>query len=367
MPPILTHNEVLVYRLQKLLESAGTFQSVLDAVKRIFQRVPHIADELGNAVLEDEEVRVSERKRVFIELTVEKIVEICSDLNVSQSLGIPHKLSTYVAFLELVLVVRSKSRTWSMFKLIDYPGSKDEPIDDQAYNLRIKLKSEIKNLGQICSIQTEVDSNRIMISVAATKKLKDRMKTQQMLEKSPTKFIAYYPGEPYLYFGSSNTNHIQSALASCLGCEEMVPLDLKGKCISSLRKIRLGRDAKDDPKLRDGLNLDRFSVLQTETQPVDHQENYPILESVSVSYSQIIEEIGIKLDCQVNVAGSDVIGGLHDMVSEGIISDPPPVWISKLSTAGTNKIKLKPGDGGQRKKAPDEESVISRAASYLYD
>ena len=73
MPPILTHNEVLVYRLQKLLESAGTFQSVLDAVKRIFQRVPHIADELGNAVLEDEEVRVSERKRVFIDLTVEKV------------------------------------------------------------------------------------------------------------------------------------------------------------------------------------------------------------------------------------------------------------------------------------------------------
>jgi len=366
MPLIMAHNEQLVNRLKRLLESAGNFQSVLDAVKRIFQRVPHIADELANAVLEDEEVRVSERKRVFVELTVEKIVEICGDLNVSQSLGIPHKLSTYVSFLELVLVVRSKSKTWCMFKLIDYPGSKDEPIDDQAYNLRIKLKSELKNHGQICSIQTEVDANRIMISVAATRKLKDRLKGQEILEKSPTKFIAYYPGEPYLYIGSHFTNHIQSALASCLGCEEIVPLDLKGKCISSLRKIRLGRDAKDDPKLRDGLHMDRFSVLQTETQPAD-QVNYPILESVTVTYSQIIEEIGIKLDCQVNVAGSDVIGGLHDMVSENIISDPPPVWVSKLSTAGTNKIKLKARDNEPRRRAHDEESVISRAASYLYD
>ena len=76
------------------------------------------------------------------------------------------------------------------------------------------------------------------------KKLNDRMKTSQKLEKSPAKYVVYYPGEPYFYATKSIHDVIRTALSSCLGCEGVRPIQLHGKEIASLRRLRLGRDAR---------------------------------------------------------------------------------------------------------------------------
>ena len=54
------------------------------------------------------------------------------------------------------------SKEWSVFHLDGYPSrSKEpEPIDEEGYVLRTKLKKEIKSMGFAASVQTEVDNNR---------------------------------------------------------------------------------------------------------------------------------------------------------------------------------------------------------------
>ena len=49
-----------------------------------------------------------------------------------------------------------------MFHLEGYPArSKEpEPIDEEGYILRTKLKKEFKSMGFAASVQTEVDNNR---------------------------------------------------------------------------------------------------------------------------------------------------------------------------------------------------------------
>ena len=76
------------------------------------------------------------------------------------------------------------------------------------------------------------------------KKLNDRIKTSQKLEKSLGKFVVYYPGEPYFYATKSIHDVVRTALSSCLGCEGVRPIQLHGKEIASLRRLRLGRDAR---------------------------------------------------------------------------------------------------------------------------
>ena len=93
---------------------------------------------------------------------------------------------------------------------------------------------------------------------------------------------------------------------------------------------------------------------------------HPILDKMTLHISKQLEDVGIKLDCRVDIAGSDLIGGLYDMIDDGIIdSDPVPAWITNLDTAGRNTFKLKQQDvtgAGAAERAWDQESILSRAA-----
>ena len=91
---------------------------------------------------------------------------------------------------------------------------------------------------------------------------------------------------------------------------------------------------------------------------------HPILDKMTLHISKQLEDVGIKLDCRVDIAGSDLIGGLYDMIDDGIIdSDPVPTWITNLDTAGRNTFKLKQQDvTGATERAWDQESILSRAA-----
>lgn len=74
--------------------------------------------------------------------------------------------------------------------------------------------------------------------------MKDRIKTYQKLERTIAKFVVYYPGEPYFYASKGIPDLVRTALSSCLGCEGVRPIQLHGKEIASLRRLRLGRDAR---------------------------------------------------------------------------------------------------------------------------
>ena len=105
--------EFLLMRLQRMLETAGHYPSVLKAIQRLFQKVPHLVKEMTDTMEEEgyEDAGIivpgahrPKYKTRLIELTVEKVKEICSDVDVSQSLGMASNLSSYIAFLDLVLV-----------------------------------------------------------------------------------------------------------------------------------------------------------------------------------------------------------------------------------------------------------------------
>ena len=97
----------------------------------------------------------------------------------------------------------------------------------------------------MASIQTEADGSRVWARVTAVKTSKDKNKDRKKLEeKTRPSYLVYYPGEPYLYTNNM-ADTVISALVSGLGCEYSSELELSGKCVASLRNLRLGRDARD--------------------------------------------------------------------------------------------------------------------------
>lgn len=58
--------------------------------------------------------------------------------------------------------MRETQKQWSVFHLVGYPtrNKEPEPIDEEGYVLRTKLKKELKSMGFAVSVQTEVDNNR---------------------------------------------------------------------------------------------------------------------------------------------------------------------------------------------------------------
>lgn len=367
-------------RLRPLLMSAGGPDKVMVVVERLFQRAPAIVQELRDTAREAEDraqggQKKSVKKSTLVDVVCEKIEWLCSDLNNSKMFGMPGKVSAYVSFAELVLATIWESRKeWSVFLLEDYPTrNKDpEPIDEEGYILRTKLKKEIKSMGFAADVQTEAIDSRIWFRIACVKKMKDGIKTSQALEVRKPTFAVYYPGEPYFYSSKSAPDIVRSALASSLGCEGVRLLQLNGSDIASLRRIRLSRDARVRDSGNDMTETDRFTVFDQVQRDNEGSEGtqHPILDKVTLHMSKQLEDVGINLNCRMDIVGADLIGGLNDMMDEGIIdSDPAPAWITNLATAGRNNFKLKsqeqgPGSvlGGGPERAWDQESVLSRAA-----
>jgi len=291
--------------------------------------------------------------------------EVCQDVELAHDLGVPSKLTNYLAYIDLVLLrLKSDSfsrRQWTVHKLEEYPARPDTPllIDEEAYSLRSKLKAEMLKKGYLAAIQTEGDASRVWVRVASVKTSKDKYKDRKKLEKVRPSYVVYYPGEPYLYTITHMADIVISALVSGIGCPSSRKLELSGKCVASLRTLRLGRDArKGEMRLAQDRNLnDRFSVFNKEMEAAREQD-LPKLERVTLDVTPG-DSAKTKLHCTITIAGEDVIGGVQDMVETGIICSPPPDWVRNLATAGTNKFKLKAQTSVSRD--DDLESVLSKA------
>ena len=96
---------------------------------------------------------------------------------------------------------------------------------------------------------------------------------------------------------------------------------------------------------------------------------HPVLDRVSVAYDSTFrgcEELpdparmeGKMLNAKLEITGKDVIGGLKALVELGVVSDPPPKWISNVATAGRSNFKLLDGGRAVPRRDWDNESVMS--------
>ena len=164
---------------------------------------------------------------------------------------------------------------------------------------RSKLKSELKKKGYLAAIQTEGDGSRVWARVTSVKTSKDKYKDRKKLEKVRPSYVVYYPGEPYLYTITYMADTVISALVSGLGCQSSRKLELSGKCVASLRNLRLGRDARKDElrqtENREFIDTDRFSVFNKEKEPPREQVDYPKLDTVGFP---LLMYINITIYCQ---------------------------------------------------------------------
>ena len=134
--------------------------------------------------------------------------------------------------------------------------------------------------GFLASIQTEGADSRVWVRLTSVKTSKDKHKDRKKLEKARASYVAYYPGEPYLYTITHMDDIIVSALVSGLGCRGSKKLELSGKSVASLRSLRLGRDARDD-EMKSGTetnHTNRFSVFNKNLEAAPEHGNYPKLE-----------------------------------------------------------------------------------------
>ena len=138
--------------------------------------------------------------------------------------------------------------------------------------------------GYLAAIQTEGDASRVWVRVASVKTSKNKYKDRKKLEKVRPSYVVYYPGEPYLYTITHMADIVISALVSGIGCPSSRKLELSGKCVASLRNLRLGRDArKGEMRLAEDRNLtDRFSVFNKEME-APREQDLPKLEKVGLS------------------------------------------------------------------------------------
>ena len=138
---------------------------------------------------------------------------------------------------------------WTVFQLEGYPAHLAQPhqVEELGYTLRTRLKAELKQAGLHSGVQTEVDGGRIWFRVTCTKWTRDRWTDDRKLEAAAPLFLAYYPGEPYFYTKSSAKEAVRAALVTVLGCAGARQLQLSGRDVGSLRRLRQGRDARDGP------------------------------------------------------------------------------------------------------------------------
>ena len=58
---------------------------------------------------------MSARKKRLVELVVEKVEELCENVELALELGLPSRLSNYLTYTELVLLrLTSRAMTWSV-------------------------------------------------------------------------------------------------------------------------------------------------------------------------------------------------------------------------------------------------------------
>jgi len=153
-------------------------------------------------------------------------------------------------------------------------------------------------------------------------------------------------------------------VSRCVGAEDWEALPLTGRCVASLRRLRLARDAREGPGSKAEPCRDRFAIVAEEEQDVEVAVTAvaapPNLDRVEVTCSAEQQQGDVRIDFGLEVVGPDVIRGLQELSELGIVSSqPPPACLQNLVTAGRNKFNLLEGGRAAGREA-DQESNLSR-------
>jgi len=358
-------------QINKLLRSIQGEQ-LKHVVERVFQKVPTLASEIFEQI---DQLPKTQRRNALVNEMVNKIKYFTENLDTSRELRMPTRATDYLKYINLLVVIqRSKAKTWRVYQFQNY--KKPDDIEDLTLEVfgvesRYKLKSCLSKKGFASGIQTETDVNKIWFSVSYVKKSKNRENDKKKILRSKVLYMAYYPGESYLYIGGSRLPpELGEAFADSLGATGYVLIPLEGKHLDSLRQLRLNRDNKGKITAKKSLPpVDRFSVF---AQPDTEQKDFPILDRVRTECQLDFRDLesvphpeeltGKKMSIRLECNGNDVIGGFHDMVSaEMIRSNPVPRWILNLPTSGRNLFTLVPA---MRKETDMElQSILSTAST----
>jgi len=351
--------------LKKILSSCGPYENLELLLGRLFQKAPDLIREIETKLTG---LSITAKKRMMIEGILEKIALMVDDKYTAKRFGMPSDISNYLAYSDLVVSrMKSSSKQWFTYLLKDYPNTTETEvtIDEEGMLLRTKLKKELKQVGLAAAVQTEVDQEkkRIWFRVTYTKRSGNKEKDKNQLNKGRPILVIYYPGEPYFYSTPKVTDVLGAAIAACLKCGNFLSQPLTGRCVDSLRKLRLGRDGRDGPTHKAVINTDRFAIVSTGVEEISRSEDtsvqkHPQLNKVTVSSNT--KPIGYteELNMTLEVFGINVIPGVHDLVKTDIFDRNPPRWISNLATAGRNEFRLKEG-GRAAGRDVDLESMLS--------
>jgi len=336
--------------LRKKLVKAGTFENVRNIASRLFQRAPLLVEKMEEEISDDWSRQ--RKKAEMIERILETIRLLVSESKENREYNMPVKLSNYVTYVDLLLgIEKASSKEWVVNLLIDYPEERKVPdlIENEGYRLRSSLKASLKGLSLVPSVQAETKDDRVWLWVAVVKKTTNRSKDETKLSNARAAMVVYFPGEPYFYSTLGMRDEVGDALSSCLGCHGWEQLGLRGKHVNSLRRMRLGRDARDGP-VRARPGRDRFAMcgeVIEETPSLEQpclERGKWILES-ELKGSETLsrpEEWNVqqKVRTSLVVTGKDVVSGLLALSAAGILDSPTPRWVTNFATSGRNEFVL---------------------------
>ena len=196
----------------------------------------------------------------------------------------------------------------------------------------------------------ESRNDRIWLRVAAVKVSKNRARDRVKLERARPSFLVHFPGEPYFYAGAGLREEVGEAVAGVLGCQGWERLPLDGHQVDSLRRMRLGRDARDGPvRARPGKDA-RFGVAGgvegaggAPPQPLVEKGTFR-LEGEFKGREALVQpnllEADVRLGQVMTVSGKDIVTGLLALAAEGVFDSPAPLWLTNFPTAGRNQVSV---------------------------
>jgi hypothetical protein len=336
--------------LRKKLGNTGNVDGLKKVASSLFQRVPEIMGDLEEQL---EEVAKRQQKAALLELVMDKIKELVEgDKDYTLELNMPVKLSAYISFADLlVTVVRSSNRQWVVHLLRDYPPARREAAADmteQGYELRHKLRHKLKDAKLLSDVQIEVREDRMWLRLAVVRLTKNKKISKKKLEGSRPVFMVYFPGEPYFYAGPGLREEVGQAMADSLNCGGWEALPLEGHHVESLRRMRLGRDARDGP-VRARPGPERFQLggeggagsQPAAQQPVIERGRWA-LEGEFRGRSELRRPEAMVADQRLGqtlvVAGKDIVSGLLALAQLGVFESPTPRWVTNFSTAGRTQV-----------------------------
>lgn len=179
---------------------------------------------------------------------------------------------------------------------------------------------------------------------------KNRARDRGKLERARPSFLVHFPGEPYFYAGAGLREEVGEAVAGVLGCQGWERLPLDGRHVDSLRRMRLGRDARDGPvRALPGKDA-RFGVAGGEEgagdappQPLVEKGTFR-LEGEFRGREALVQPNLLEEDVRVGqvmaVTGKDIVTGLLALAAKGIFDSPAPLWLTNFPTAGRNQVTI---------------------------